>query len=178
MLAAFALQASIDWSWAIPALTVPALAAAGVVLAAAAPGRAPGAAARPGGLAAGALAGVATLAVASAVLPWWSARAASSAEDALARHDPDLALARAADARAVNPLSLAPLLTRGAAFTDLGQPARALGAYRAATDLQPDNPEAWRALAIFLGDGPGARAAWEQVHRLDPRDPEAALRAG
>ncbi len=178
VLAAFALQASIDWSWAIPALTVPALAAAGVVLAAAAPGRAPGAAARPGGLAAGALAGVATLAVASAVLPWWSARAASSAEDALARHDPDLALARAADARAVNPLSLAPLLTRGAAFTDLGQPARALGAYRAATDLQPDNPEAWRALAIFLGDGPGARAAWEQVHRLDPRDPEAALRAG
>ena len=49
---------------------------------------------------------------------------------------------------------------------------------RASADLQPDNPEAWRALAIFLGDGPGARAAWEQVHRLDPQDPEAAIRAG
>ncbi len=178
VLAAFALQASIDWSWAIPALTVPALAAAGVVLAAAAPGRAPGAPARPGGLAAGALAGAATLAVASAALPWWSARAAGQAEDALARHEPELALARAADAREVNPLALAPLLTRGAAYTDLGQPARALGAYRAATELQPDNPEAWRALAIFLGEGPEARRAWAEVHRLDPQDPEAALRAG
>jgi O-Antigen ligase/Tetratricopeptide repeat len=178
VLAAFAMEASIDWAWAVPALTIPALAAAGVVLAAAAPGRAPGAAARPGGLAAGALAGATALAVASAVLPWWSARAAADAERALARRDPEAALARAADARGLNPLSLATLLTRGAAYTDLGRPARALGAYRAAVDLQPDNPDAWRALAIFLGDGAEARRAWSEVHRLDPRDPEAALRAG
>jgi hypothetical protein len=178
VLAAFALEAAIDWVWAVPALTIPALGAAGVVLAAAAPGRAPAAAARPGGLAAAALAGAAALAVASAVLPWWSARAAGQAQDALARRDPEAALERAADARALNPLSLEPLLTRGEAFTDLGRPARALGAYRAAVDLQPDNPESWRALAIFLGDGPEARRAWSEVHRLDPQDPEAALRAG
>jgi hypothetical protein len=178
VLAAFALQASIDWAWAIPALTVPALAAAGVVLAAAAPGRAPGAAARPGPLAAGALAGAAALAVAAAALPWWSARAAAQGEDALARNDPEAALARAGDARAANPLALEPLLLRGAAFTDLGRPARALAAYEAAVDLQPDNPEAWRALARFLGDGPRADEAWREVRRLDPQDPEAALRVG
>lgn len=177
VLAAFLLQASIDWAWAIPALTVPALGAAGVVLAAAAPGRAPGASPRPGPLAAGALAGVAALAVASAALPWWSARAAGQGEEALARGDREAALAIGADARATNPLSLAPLLLRGAAFTDLGQPGRALGAYREAVAVQPDNPASWRALAIFLGDGPEAAAAWEQVKRLDPQDPEAALRA-
>ncbi len=176
VLAAFALQASIDWAWAVPALTVPALAAAGVVLAAAAPGRAPGAAPRPGPLAAGALAAAVTLAVASAALPWWSARATAQGEAALARGDAEAALARAADARAANPLSLAPLLLRGAAFTDLGQPARALGSYRAGVELQPDNPAAWRALARFLGDGPEAARAWAQVRRLDPQDPEAALR--
>ncbi|HEX2503115.1 MAG TPA: O-antigen ligase family protein [Miltoncostaeaceae bacterium] len=178
VLAAFALQASIDWAWAIPALTVPALAAAGVVLAAAAPGRATGAATRPGPLAAGALACVAALAVASAALPWWSARAAAQGEDALARRDAQAALARAGDARAANPLALAPLLLRGAAFTDLGQAARALGAYRKATEVQPDNPAAWRTLARFLGDGPEAREAWARVRALDPQDPEAALRAG
>jgi hypothetical protein len=178
VLAAFALQASIDWAWSIPALTVPALAAAGVVLAAAAPGRAPGAAARPGPLAAGALAGAAALAIAAAALPWWSARAAAQGEDALARDEPEAALARAGDARAANPLSLAPLLLRGAAFTDLGRPGRALAAYEAAVDLQPDNPEAWRALARFLGDGPRADEAWAEVRRLDPQDPEAALRVG
>jgi cytochrome c-type biogenesis protein CcmH/NrfG len=157
---------------------VPALGAAGIVLAAAAPGPAPGAARRPGGLAAGALAAVATLAVASAVLPWWSARAASEGEDALARGDARTALERADDARATNPLALEPLLLRGEAYTDLGQPARALGAYRRAVELQPDNPDAWRALAIFLGDGRASAAAWAQVLRLDPQDPEAALRAG
>jgi hypothetical protein len=178
VLAAFALQAAIDWTWAIPALTVPALAAAGVVLAAAAPGRAAGAAARPGPIAAGALAGVAALAVASAALPWWSARAAAQGEDALARGDAAAAISHADEARAADPLALAPLLLRGAAFTDLGQAARALGAYRRTTEVQPDNPAAWRALAIFLGDGPEAGRAWAQVRRLDPQDPEAALRAG
>ncbi|MFL5540549.1 MAG: tetratricopeptide repeat protein, partial [Longimicrobiaceae bacterium] len=114
----------------------------------------------------------------SALLPWWSARAAGPGEDARARGEPRTALARADDARVTNPLALQPLLLRGEAYTDLGQRARALGAYRRAVELQPDNPDAWRALAIFLGDGRASAAAWAQVRRLDPQDPEAALRAG
>ena len=177
ILAAFALQASVDWSWEIPALTVPALGAAGVVLAAASPG-ASGAPPRPRPVAAGVLAGLCLLAVASAALPWWLTHLTSQGEDALAENQPALARDRANAARAANPLSTTPLLLLGRAYNDLGQPARALGAYREATRMQPDNPSTWRAFAIFLGRDPSATDAWRQVRRLDPQDPEAALRAG
>ena len=126
------------------------------------------------------LTALAVLAVASAALPWWSARAVADGRDALADGRPGDALDLARWAEASNPLALGPLLLRAAASSDLQppQPARALGAYERATRLQPDNPASWRALAIFLGEDPRAVAAWRQVRRLDPRDPEAALRAG
>lgn len=178
ILAAFILQASVDWSWEIPALTAPAFAAAGIVLAAAAPGPAGPTPRRPGGAAAAALAAGCLIAMASAILPWWSGHLTAEGEDALAENRPALARDRANDARAANPRSTFPLLLLGRAYDDLNEPARALGAYREATRLQPDNPAAWRALAIFLGRDPSAAAAWRQVRRLDPQDPEAALRAG
>jgi len=177
ILAAFILQASVDWSWEIPALTVPALAAAGVVLAAAAPGgseRRP----RPGPVAAAGLAAACLLAVISATLPWWSNHLTAEGEDALAENHPAEARDHAQDARAANPVSTNPLLLLARAYNDLNEPARALGAYQEATRIQPDNPSAWRALAIFLGQDPSAAAAWREVRRLDPQDPEAALRAG
>jgi hypothetical protein len=178
ILSAFALQASVDWSWAIPALTVPAFAAAGIVLAGAS--AVPDRPRRPGPVAAGALAALAVAAVASAALPWWSARAVADGRDALADGRPDDALDLARWAEATNPLALEPLLLRAAARSDLQppEPARALGTYERATRLQPDNPASWRALAIFLGEDARAVAAWRQVRRLDPEDPEAALRAG
>jgi hypothetical protein len=178
VLAAFALQAAVDWSWAIPALTIPALAAAGVVLAAAAPGPAAPARSRPGPLAAGLVAALAAALVLSAALPWWSARAVREGRAALADGRPDDAVARARAARAAHPLSKRPLLLLGQAEADRGDLPRALGAYRAATRLQPANPATWRALAIFLGPDAQAAAVWRRVHRLDPQDPEAALRAG
>jgi hypothetical protein len=177
ILAAFAIHASVDWSWAVPALTVPALAAAGVVLAAAGPARA-WTGGRPDPLVAGTIAGLTAMAVVSAVLPWWSTRAADAGRDALADGRPRVALERADRARELNPLSVAPLLLRAGALDDLDERGRALGAYEEATRLQPDNPAAWRALAIFLGRDERAAAAWRQVRRLDPQDPEAALRAG
>ncbi len=175
MLAAVILQAAVDWTWAVPALTVPAFAAAGVVLAAADPGLAPGRR-RPGRAAAAAVAAVTLAAVFSAALPWWSARLTASGEDALAAGRERAALRQASDAHAANPLSVAPLLLRARAYDALGQPARALGALHEATRLQPDNPMPWRALAVFLGPDRRAVAAWREVRRLDPQDPEAALR--
>jgi hypothetical protein len=177
VLAAFAFQAAVDWSWAIPALSVPALGAAGVVLAAAAPGAAERAR-RPGPLAAGALAALVVIAVLSTALPWWSGRLTRAGGDALAEGRPSDAASLARDARVANPLSPAPLLLLGQAYTDLSDLPRALGAYQAATRLQPENPATWRALAIFLGPDRTAGSAWRQVHRLDPQDPEAAIRAG
>ncbi len=175
ILAAFALQAAIDFTWAIPALTVPALASAGVVLAAGAPGRVPGA--RPGGVATGAVVGVVLVAMLSAALPWWSDARVRAGGDALAERRPGDALRLADQARAADPLSIRPLVLRARAYTDLGERGRALGSYLRATELQPDNPAAWRALALFLGPDPAAVPAWREVARLDPRDTEAALRA-
>jgi cytochrome c-type biogenesis protein CcmH/NrfG len=98
--------------------------------------------------------------------------------EALAGGRPGDAVALAKQARAANPLALAPLMLMAQAYTDEGDLPRALGAYRAATRVQPDNPQSWRALAIFLGSDPQAADAWRRVHRLDPQDPEAAIRGG
>lgn len=176
VMAAFLLQAAVDWSWAVPALTIPALAAAGVVLTTGVPGRVAGA--RPGPLAAAGLAAAVLVAVASAALPWWSTGRVLAGEDALAAGRTAEAVRLADGARAANPLATGPLLLLARAHTDRGERARALGAYRRATEIAPDDPGAWRALAVFLGRDRTAVAAWREVHRLDPRDPEAALRAG
>jgi hypothetical protein len=177
VMAAFALQAAVDWSWSIPALVVPALGAAGVVLAAASPGPVV-ARRRPGAVAAAGLAALTLVGIASATLPWLSAEAVASGQDALAAGRPRDALSDADRARTLNPLSLEPVLLRAGAYSDLGELGRALGSYEEGTRVQPDDPASWRALAIFLGDDPRAAAAWREVRRLDPQDPEAALRAG
>jgi hypothetical protein len=178
VVAAFALQAVVDWSWAIPALTIPALAGAGIVLAAAAPGPADPRRPRPSPVAAGALAAVAAVLVLSAVLPWWSAQEVRKGREALAEGRPGDAVAYAKDARAANPLAISPVILMAQAYTDQGDLPRALGAYRAATRVQPGNPQSWRALAIFLGPDRQAAAAWRRVHHLDPQDSEAAIRGG
>jgi cytochrome c-type biogenesis protein CcmH/NrfG len=67
-------------------------------------------------------------------------------------------------------------MLRARAYDALDQRSRALGAYREATRLQPDNPAAWRALALFLEPDRAAIPAWTQVRRLDPRDPDASVR--
>ncbi|MGD9696578.1 MAG: O-antigen ligase family protein [Thermoleophilia bacterium] len=176
VLGAFALQAAVDWSWAVPALTTAALAAAGVVLSAAGP-RPERRRARPGGLAIGLITAVTLLAVGSATLPWWSAHEVRAGQRALTADDPAAALDLAGRARTANPLSLEPLTLRGMALTSEGDLGRALASYLAATRLQPDNPVAWRYLADFYGDDPRAAQAWRRVHELDPQDPDAALRA-
>ena len=169
VLAAFALQAVVDWSWAIPALTVPALAAAGVVLA---PRR------RPTRLVAGAIGALVAVAVLSAVLPWWSGRVTREGGDALADGRAGVRSTSRGTRARPTPCPPRPCCC-SARPTRISTTCRGpLGAYQAATRLQPANPETWRALAIFLGPDRTAAAAWRQVHRLDPQDPEAAIRAG
>lgn len=174
VLAAFLVQALVDWSWAIPALTVPALAAGGVVLAAAAPGPAPGTRA-PGGLAVALVAGATVVAVASALLPWWSVRLDDAADRALAEGRPQLALDRAEAAAVRNPLAIAPLRTKAAALRAINEPGRAMAVQLEMTRVQPDNPATWRALARAYGADPRAEAAWRRVLELSPYD--AAARA-
>lgn len=178
VMAAFALQAAVDWSWAIPALTVPALGAGGVVLAAAA-GAAPASARRPRPAVAALLAALAVAAAASAAMPWWSAAEVRAGREDLAAGRVAEAAERAEAARGRNPLALAPLRLLGDAAADAGDLGRALGAYEEMTRVQPDNPASWRALAALaelLGDRGRAASAWREVVRLDPLDPRA--RAG
>jgi hypothetical protein len=177
VLAAFVVQALVDWSWAIPALTVPALAAGGVILAAAAPGAAPGAR-RPGGAAVALIAAAVMIAVASALLPWWSVRLNDAADRALAEDRPGLALERAEAAVARNPLSIAPLRTKAAALRALDEPGRAMAVQIEMTRVQPDNPATWRALARIYGSGPRADEAWRRVLELSPQDTAARAALG
>jgi cytochrome c-type biogenesis protein CcmH/NrfG len=114
----------------------------------------------------------------SATLPWWSVSRTLAGEDALADDRPADAVHLAEQARATDPLSPEPLFLLARAYIDRGQRARALGALQRATEIQPDNPATWRALALFLGPDRSSTPAWREVLRLDPRDAEAALRAG
>ena len=150
------LQAAVDWSWAIPALTVPTLAAAGVVLAAAAPGVSAHRA-RPGALAAGALGAAVAIAMISATLPWWSGHVAAQGEDALADGRPRVAIDRARDAHAANPLTIGPLLLLGQAYDDLQDRRRALGAFEEATRRPARQPGRLARAGDLSGARPGGR---------------------
>jgi len=173
IVAAVALPSLIDRTWAVPALTIPAFAAAGVMLAAAAPGRARRPRHRAGPIAAALGAGLIVVVIASALLPWWSARAVAAGNEALAESRPEEALEHASAARGRNPLSLAPLRLRALANADVGDRAASLTAYRDMTEVQPENPQAWELLALALGDDPEALLAWAQVLGYDPRNEDA-----
>jgi len=174
---AFIVQAQIDWSWAVPALLAPAAAAAGIVVARAAPGRAGVSARVTGPLAAG-LAVASVLLIVSGLLPWASDARARSAEDALVAGDPELAIQRAQGARDLNPLSLRPLLIEGLAYADLFERPQELRAFQEMTRVQPDNPVAWSRFAVALGSGPQAEQAWREVLRLNPHDLRARAELG
>jgi hypothetical protein len=174
IVAAVVVPSLIDRTFAVPALTIPAFAAAGVLLAAAAPGRARRPRRRAGPIGAAVGAGLIVVVIASALLPWWSARAVASGQEALAESRPEDALEHAAAARGRNPLSLAPLKLRALANADVGDRDRELEAYREMTEVQPENPQAWELLALALGDDPGNLEAWAHVLAFDPKNHRAA----
>jgi hypothetical protein len=173
VVAAVGVISIIDRTWAVPALTVPAFAAAGVLLAAAAPGRGRWRRRRLGPVPAAVGAALASIIVASALFPWWSGRAVASGTEALAESRPEEALEHAAAARARNPLSLAPLRLRALANADVGDRDASLRAYLDMKDLQPENPQAWELLALALRDDPTAYVAWTNVLKYDPQNAKA-----
>jgi hypothetical protein len=172
--AAWGVHALVDWDWDIPAVTLPALIALGLVAAVPASGR-PAARARPIVLVAVALAGWAYLA--SVALP---AVADSRADGALREARPGAppgtlqdAAARAAFAARLDPLAVRALFA-GAAIAERRD--RRLEERRLlleAVRRQPGDAQAWVRLAgvaVDLGDLPGAVAATSEALRLDPRN--------
>ncbi|MCU0308847.1 MAG: O-antigen ligase family protein [Thermoleophilia bacterium] len=175
--AAFLVQSQLDWSWSIPALAAAAAGAGGVVIAAAAPG----ARERPAlpRWALPVLAGAVLVMVASTLLPWWSQEQVNAGNQAIAAGRPAAAEARADEARALNPLSVQPLILRAQAAALRGDPVAVVSAAREATEVQPDNPATWKLLARLLGTAtPEAVRAWRRVLELSPRDQSARQALG
>jgi O-antigen ligase len=174
---AWGMHALVDWDWDIPAVTLPALLALGVVAAAPA---APGvrlSRARPLALVAVALAGWVYL-VSVALPAVADSRASSALREARAGASPGAladAAARANLASRLDPLSNRGLFA-GAAIAERRD--RRLEERRLLLDAvhrRPSDAQAWVRLAgvgIELGDLRGAVAATRAALRLDPRGPQ------
>jgi hypothetical protein len=165
IVAAFLVQAQLDIPWTSPAATVPALAAAGVVVAMGAQARVGGH--RPLQLArVGVTAVVAIGACVSALVLWRAERTATDAYLA-ASVDPARGAALAHAAAGTAHLSIGPLLVEARALTTLHDRAGATAAARRAVDRQPDNPFAWECLAA-VADPAQRTDAVRRWTRLDP----------
>ena len=186
--ASWTVHGLIDWDWEIPAVTLPALLALGVL------------AARPGGkervvttfrdvdaersasltpavgLAAASL--VLAAMVASAVLPAWSEGKATSAQSSISADASPQELADAAAdaelAARLDPLAVRPLFIASAIAEGRDRLLDARRYLLQAADRQPDDPEVWLRLAGIaaqLADRDGFRDAARRFARLDPANP-------
>jgi tetratricopeptide (TPR) repeat protein len=158
-------HALVDYDWDFVAVTGPVLFAAGVLAAA---GRASTRVRNP--LAAAAVAGLALAAALSVATPWLAEREVRNVAAALDRDDLEGAADAADRARDLNPLSLDPLFARALVAERAGDEAAARAAFRAAADLQPENPEPWYQLGLFefdRGDRCAAYTHLNEAYTLD-----------
>ncbi len=172
----FGVHSSIDWTWEIPGIAVPALLAAAWLAARAPAG--PHAPRASGGHPAvvPVVAGLLVLALLAAWAIWQPLRAVqaeTSAQDDLIAGRGGGALSAARTAAARDPLSPDPLWTEADVLGALGRPAGSRRVLEQAVALEPQNPDTWRRLAAFdRAHGLRAAAALDtaHVHTLDRTD--------
>ena len=166
--AAYVLHSIVDFDWDFVAVTAPFLLSVGALLGGRAVRDEPRLAWAP-------LPAVVAIAVALSLLtPWFAERSTDSATAALVDGRPKVAYRDAHDARSLNPLALAPLLTQAKALEQLGDFQGARQLYIDAVELQPLNWRAWFYLGSFeVGQQDYGRAipALEQAVDLDPLNP-------
>ncbi len=174
------LQASVDWFWHYPAITLPVAFALGT---AAAPGllRPPGPPRRGRRLLMAGLCLLAALAVAPFFLSERYTKQALNEE----RDDPAKAYSSFEKAADLNPLSDRPLLYEAVVADEAGEPQRALAAL---SEAQERTPTEWTLYFLEAGileeiDPVGARRAIAEARRLNPEGTEidaleARLEAG
>ena len=105
------------------------------------------------------------------VAPPLATRAVDSSTRALERRDFATALARADRAESLNPFSLEPLFARARAQWLGGDQPAALASFREAVRRQPDNPDSWEQLGLYLferHDLCRAYRALNEQYTLDP----------
>lgn len=163
-LAAYAVHASVDWDWEMPAVTLAGLLCA-VALAIAADGDARPIAVAPAMRGVGV--GVATVIAAVGLAGFVGASALEDGTRALARGDNTAAEASARRAELWRPWSSDASLTRGQALLALGDRSAARRAFRRAAKRDPNDYRAWLALA-GLSEGEAASAALLRAAALNP----------
>jgi tetratricopeptide (TPR) repeat protein len=168
LLPAFALHGLLEIDWDFLAVAAPAFLAAGAVA-----GR-PAEARRPSPFAALVAAGAALALVSSFLMPWLADRWTSDAYGA----DPPRAVTLAKRARAVDPLSIDPLIAQAFAEESRGRIGRAGALFRKATEVQPDNPQGWVLLGRLELDQRCPREALPHLERYVTLDPQARPEAG
>ena len=173
LLAIFGIASLVDVASDIQPVSVTALFAAGVALAADAGGRSP---IRPFSVGVLSLAASITLALAltwSAASPEIASDHVSHAYELIDEGHGDEAAQVASRARRWNPLSLDALLVSGAAAEAAGDIEQARRWYRSATRAQPRNPATWVALGIFESAQrpPRLCSAWMALNNAWTLDP-------
>jgi Flp pilus assembly protein TadD len=113
----------------------------------------------------------------SLAAPRLAARRVDEAYAAIDRGEPETAVAKAKDARSLNPLSIEPLHAEAAAEEARSRLGRARRAYVKAVETQPLNWRTWYELGCFelqvLNERQDARRHLERARDLDPRGPAA-----
>ncbi|MGO9904538.1 MAG: O-antigen ligase family protein [Solirubrobacteraceae bacterium] len=180
----FGVSSLIDWTWFVPGVAVPALAAAGWLagrgpIAGRSAQEAPARTDRTVGaraLTPGRLAGATGIGVALLVAgffvwqPLHSADSFGSAISAMGRGDAAAALADARSAADSDPVSVDPLWEQSAIYSALGKATAARSKLVQATSLQPENPQTWLQLGEFDLQAHQVRLAVGELataHRLD-----------
>jgi hypothetical protein len=163
--AAFALHASVDWDWEMPAVTVAGLFCAVAIGALADDGRG---ASPLGGVARTAVAGLCALVAVVALAGFVGAASLEHAERSLARGDVVAAERAARRAEEWQPWAVEPLLVRGRANVALGEARAARAAFTRAAARDPNDYRAWLALAA-VSSGEAAAVAVERARELNPR---------
>jgi tetratricopeptide (TPR) repeat protein len=179
----FGLGATVDWTWFIPGITLPALVCAGWLA-----GRGPierpvGGGPRPRLGAPGTILAITATAAALLVIGWTifqplrSANSAAAALTAATRGDTAMAIADARAAANEDPVAVDPLFDLAQIYHASGQNAAALAELDRAISRQPNNPATWYQkwqLLTQLGRPREALTALRGAARLS-RDDATAL---
>jgi len=167
---AYVVHGVVDFDWDFVAVTAPAAAVLGVLIAAGRRASVRQLGARRGVLAVAAGA-FAAAAVYSLVSPWLASRRVDDAYAALGRNDAGAAVADARSAHDLNPVSVDALLAWGAAEAARGDTAAAGRIYTKAISIQPDNWRPWYYRARLLQNVSGPKAALFDAQQAAQRDP-------
>ena len=164
----YAVHALVDYDLDFLAVTAPALVACGTLLGAARPPARSGAPLLTASAAA--VAAIAVLVV--LVTPSLAQRDVDRSTRALDEGRLTAAADAARRARSLDPLSLDPVYAAAAAADRAGDSDRARALYQRATEMQPENPEAWITLGLYelaaRGDMCSAYHAFNAAYTLDP----------